>query len=94
MRYARAKSKDWVEFKPGADGLSIDELAALWALDAPTRNGLLLAWVDSYAFFNRHGESIVLETSADIGRLTPKQLDWLRQSLVDWTRDEDTSPEA
>lgn len=94
MRYTRANSPDWAEFKPGAQDLAMDEIAILWATDSETRNAFLLEWLGAHGFTNRHGQSVQLSAPSDIGKLTPLQFDWLRQSLVEWTRDEALVPEA
>jgi len=94
MRYTRAKSQDWVEFKPGAADLSMREIMTLYDVDAQKRNQFLLDWLAAYALFNRHNAALVLDSPDAIIDLTPKQFDWLRQVFVDWTRDEELAPEA
>ena len=92
MRYARAKSSDWVEIK-GADALTMRELMVLFNPEANAAYTLAAQLVVDSHFQNKAGEWKIDSPEALLD-LTPKQWDWLRARIVESARDEELDPEA
>lgn len=90
MRYVNEKTGDWVEIKGAAD-LSMRELRQLYdagAMDAAI--ALAKAVVVDWSYTLK-GQPV---TVGDIDGLPPRGWDWLRQCIMDATRDEALDPEV